>query len=128
MSIYEHITRMIGESFKNYRTNSKLSMRDIYKDEKISIATISDLENGKKLPRVETLITLLQKVGMPLDRVFNDKILPISSFGIVSVRASRDWKHEIRNDLIESKFLPNEIDEIIRYIDYIKANRFTDKK
>ena len=128
MSIYEQLTEKIGESFKQYRTNSKLSMRDIYKDEKISIATISDLENGKKLPRVETLIRLMEQVQMPIDRVFNPDIVPSRSRTAIFGYTKVSWQDKIRNSLIESKFLPNEIDEILRYIKYIKTNRFTNNK
>ncbi len=129
MSIYLQITECIGELFKLYRDNSNLSMRDIYRDEKISIATVSDMESGKKLPRVETLINLMQKVKMPLNKVFSNDVLPDYYNGVqFGIPQRLNWKQIIKNDLIENKFLPNEIDEILRYIEYIKTNRFNNKK
>lgn len=129
MSIYLQITERIGELFKLYRDNLNLSMRDIYRDEKISIATVSDMESGKKLPRIETLINLMQKVKMPLNKVFSNDVLPNNYNGVqFGIPQKLNWKQVIKNDLIENKFLPNEIDEILRYIEYIKANRFKDKK
>ncbi len=74
-NIYKEITAIIGKTFKKYRENSGLSMREIYKQEKISIAVMSDMESGKKLPRVETLIRLMGKVNMPLEEVFSEKLL-----------------------------------------------------
>ena len=129
MSIYLQITECIGELFKLYRDNSNLSMRDIYRDEKISIATVSDMESGKKLPRVETLINLMQKVKMPLNKVFSNDVLPDYYNGVqFGIPQRLNWKQISKNDLIENKFLPNEIDEILRYIEYIKTNRFNNKK
>ena len=126
---YYYLVKKIGEIFKKYRDNAKLSMRDIYRDEKISIATISDMETGKKLPRVETLLNLIYKVGMPLNKVFSNDVLPNNYNGVqFGIPQKLNWKQVIKNDLIENKFLPNEIDEILRYIEYIKANRFNNKK
>ena len=125
---YFYLTKKIGELFKKYRNNSNLSMRDIYKDEKISIATISDMENGKKLPRVETLLNLMHKVKMPLDKVFIKDILPpTDKSAVFGMPQKLNWKQVIRNGLVESKFLPTEIDEILRYIEYIKTNRHSSK-
>lgn len=128
MSIYLQITERIGELFKLYRDNLNLSMRDIYRDEKISIATVSDMESGKKLPRIETLINLMQKVKMPLNKVFSNDVLPNNYNGVqFGIPQKLSWKQIIKNDLVESKFLPAEIDEILRYIEYIKTNRHRSK-
>lgn len=68
--IYSELTKSLGKAFKGYRLSANLSMRDIYKLDNVSIACISDLEKGIKIPRVYTLIKLMRRVHMPIAEVF----------------------------------------------------------
>ena len=50
-------------------------MREIYRRENISIAVVSDMETGKKLPRIETLIKLMELVEMPYEELFSAELV-----------------------------------------------------
>lgn len=114
--IYKDITALIGKSFKKYRENSGLSMREIYKQEKISIAVMSDMESGKKLPRVETLIRLMEKVNMPLTEVFAEKLFK---------ETPKHLREEDRTSFIkciykDSGFPDKAIKEALEYDEFLK--------
>ena len=68
--IYSELTEALGTLFKQYRKQEKLSMREIYRLDNISIATVSDLESGKKIPSIKTLIKLMLRLKIPMNQVF----------------------------------------------------------
>lgn len=115
---YQSLSGKIGAKFKQYRLKSGLSLRDIYKDEQISIALISDLETGKKLPRMETLVRLCNKVGMPLDEVFSARIAPSRVDLIVGEQNIED---KIRTILLNDNFPSSVADDLIKYFEFIKT-------
>lgn len=121
--IYKHITAKIGECFKKYRENSGLSMREIYKQEKISIAVMSDMESGKKLPRVETLIRLMEKVNMPLEEVFYKRLIKNDPKNL------KENSKELMENLMLDYGVPKiALDEALGYCNYLitKYSKHTD--
>lgn len=78
--IYKELTKRVGNIFYSYRNKKNLSLREVYRKTSVSIAVISDMETGKKLPRIETLISLCRFVDIPLSEIFSDKLV------------SNDWK------------------------------------
>ena len=55
------------------REQKGLSLRELSRQTNISIALISLLENGDKLPRIETLIRLVLALEIPFGEVFGNK-------------------------------------------------------
>ena len=55
------------------REQKGLSLRELSRQTNISIALISLLENGDKLPRIETLIRLVLALEIPFGEVFGHK-------------------------------------------------------
>lgn len=128
LDVYNYLSKVIGTKFHEYRVNSNLSLRDIYAAEKVSTAVVSDFENGKKLPRVETLIRLLNLVNMPYSEVFNSKILPsnIPSKSSIATRICKiqDCQYPaIKEILLTYGFNRREIEDIIQYMDFIVSKR-----
>lgn len=122
--VYRYIANVIGSTFHEYRENSKLSLRDIYNVEKVSMAVVSDLENGKKLPRVETLLRLLNLVKMPYSALFNADILPNNSPVATRIGKIQDAKYpDVRELLLVNGFSNREVDEITMFIDFIVSKR-----
>lgn len=115
---YQSLSGKIGAKFKQYRLKSGLSLRDIYRDEQISIALISDLEAGKKLPRMETLVRLCNKVGMPLDEVFSSRIAP-SRVDLIAGEQSIEDK--IRTILLSDNIPTSLADELVKYFEFLKT-------
>lgn len=115
---YNSLSENIGKKFKQYRLKAGLSLRDIYRDEQISIALISDLEAGKKLPRMETLVRLCNKVGMPLDEVFNARIAPSR---VDLITGGQSVEDKIRTILLSDNIPTSVADELIKYFEFIKT-------
>ena len=69
-NVYEQMCRMIGTHINREREKKGISLREMYRRTNISIAVMSDIENGLKLPRIETLIKLLIELDIPLSDIF----------------------------------------------------------
>lgn len=117
---YDSLSENIGKKFKQYRLKAGLSLRDIYRDEQISIALISDLEAGKKLPRMETLVRLCNKVDMPLDEVFSARITP-TRMGLLT--GENDIETKIRTVLTNGNFSSSFADDLIEYFEFLKTKQ-----
>ena len=117
---YNSLSENIGKKFKQYRLKAGLSLRDIYREEQISIALISDLEAGKKLPRMETLVRLCNKVGMPLDEVFSARITPTR---MDLLTGENDIENKIRTVLTNGNFSSSFADDLIEYFEFLKTKQ-----
>ena len=117
---YDSLSENIGKKFKQYRLKAGLSLRDIYREEQISIALISDLEAGKKLPRMETLVRLCNKVGMPLDEVFSARITPTR---MDLLTGENDIETKIRTVLTNGNFSSSFADDLIEYFEFLKTKQ-----
>lgn len=115
---YDSLSENIGKKFKQYRLKAGLSLRDIYREEQISIALISDLEAGKKLPRMETLVRLCNKVGMPLDEVFSSRITPSRVDLIAGEQSTED---KMRTILLNDNIPTSLADELVKYFEFLKT-------
>lgn len=121
--IYQRMCRLIGEHINRVREEKHISLRKLSKDTSISIAVLSDLENGKKLPRFETLIKLLVTLNIPLDVLFNQRFLPEQTLDSKNTQLKGS---AARKALLDSGFSKNEVKEIDNYIEFVKSKR--DKK
>ena len=57
----------IGERIRSRRKELKLTMKDIYESENIKTGNLSELENDKYLPSVQTLIALGRALSCSID-------------------------------------------------------------
>lgn len=125
--LYAYLTKVIGREFHEYREKKGLSLRDIYIPEKISMAVISDLENGKKMPRVETLIRLMNIVDMPYSCLFNAKKLPktmqTASTRIALVQGSNYLNDDLAELLLQKGYNHKEIEMIAQFMNFVKFQR-----
>lgn len=127
---YWYIVRKIGEMFKKYRQKSGLTLRDIYNDKQISsMAVVSELENGKKLPRFDTFLQLMSSVDMPYNKVFVNDVLPKKERknqdkDIISKSAD----DELRDVLLARGYDHKEIDDVFKYLQFIQSQREPSKK
>ena len=71
--LYSNLCKQYGEYFNYVREQKGLSLRELSRQTNISIALISLLENGDKLPRIETLIRLVLALEIPFGEVFGNK-------------------------------------------------------
>ncbi len=120
---YESMCRRIGEYINYVRENKGISLRELYRRTNISIAVLSDLENGQKLPRYETLIKLCIALEIPLEFIFGAKFVPLFRFNDKSgVKTPRS--HDIiRNTFLNAGFNKDETKEIMNFVEFIKYKR-----
>ena len=74
---------MLGERLKNIRESKGLSVYRLSQETGVSQGHISDLENGKNQPTIDTLKRLIVPLGITLSEFFNED-------GEVSVLSERE--------------------------------------
>lgn len=73
----------LGERLRNIRESKKISIYRLSQETGLSQGHISDLENGKNQPTIETLKKLIEPLGITLCEFFNED-------GEVSVLSDRE--------------------------------------
>ncbi len=62
----------LGEKLKYFRESKKMSMYKLAQEADISQGHLSDLENGKNQPTIDTLKRLIAPLGITLAEFFNE--------------------------------------------------------
>lgn len=121
-NVYEQICRTIGVYINYVREKKGISLREMYRRTNISIAVLSDIENGIKLPRIESLIKLALALDIPMSDIFSSKHLP--DFTFCEFKPYRQLKEEILNSPLPKLDLnKDELKEMADFIGYIKFKR-----
>ena len=60
-------------SLKAARVNAELTQKDVAKYMNVTKETISNWENAKSFPKANSLVTLCEFYGVPLDNIFLPK-------------------------------------------------------
>lgn len=121
---YAGMCRRIGEFINYVREDKGISLRELYRRTSISIAVLSDIENGQKLPRYETLIKLCIALEIPLEFIFGTKFLPLFAKYNNSAAIKIPRVDEIiRNTLLNAGFNKDETKKIMSFVEYIKYKR-----
>lgn len=120
----EIVCNQLGTYFHHVReTVNKLSLRELYKKSGVSIALISAFEDGKKLPRIETIIKLMTVLDIPYKEVFGHKLAGMDFLFEVNQRIKLGTDNPLRQFLSTQGFDKDEIKDIIKYTDFIKYRR-----
>ncbi len=119
--IYSQMCLYAGEYINHVRKKEGISLRELYRQTNISIAVLSDLENGLKMPRLETLIKLAVTLGIPLDILF-EKILPKQRLYMCNDSSYRD-DNSVRTSLLNEGCSKDEVKEIMNFVEFTKSKR-----
>lgn len=123
--IYEQlILNQIGAFIANKRNEKNITIRELNKITGVSIGVISDLENAKSMPRVETLIKLAEALEISLSLIF-ENMKPATQKTSNSSKIIPDDMNKydkISTLLAGLSYAKEEITDIISYI------KFTDYK
>ena len=125
--IYENLCKLYGEYFNYTREQKGLSLRELSKQTNISIALISLLENGDKLPRIETLIRLVLALGIPFGEIFGRKATGLE-FSSKSQNAITRDDEVLRNTLLKMGCDKDDVKDILEFIDYKKYRKVVQNK
>ena len=120
---YEQMCRMIGAYINNVREEQGISLREMYRRTNISIAVLSDIENGQKLPRIETLIKLVLALDIPLSHIFGSKCYPDFVLGKDIKPFKRTKEEMLKSPILHFDLSKDEIKELDNFMDYIKFKR-----
>lgn len=122
------IQRLLGKLIRDARKEKGLSLRKLSDEASVSLTLLTDIENGKKIPNIETILKLAYTLEIPLTDIFNQNILP-AKCKEESGECVNDMKQESTYDeclfliekfLAEAKFRDADILEIHNFIDYMK--------
>ena len=125
--IYENLCKLYGEYFNYTREQKGLSLRELSKKTNISIALISLLENGDKLPRIETLIRLVLALGIPFNEIFGRKATGLEFSSKPQKVTVRD-DEVLRNTLLKMGCDKDDVKDILEFIDYKKYRKVVQSK
>lgn len=125
--IYENLCKLYGEYFNYTREQKGLSLRELSKQTNISIALISLLENGDKLPRIETLIRLVLALGIPFNEIFGRKATGLEFTSKPNNATTRD-DEVLRNTLLKMGCDKDDVKDILEFIDYKKYRKAVQNK
>ena len=125
--IYENLCKLYGEYFNYTREQKGLSLRELSKQTNISIALISLLENGDKLPRIETLIRLVLALGIPFNEIFGRKATGLEFTSKPQKVTTRD-DEVLRNTLLKMGCDKDDVKDILEFIDYKKYRKAVQNK
>ena len=118
-NVYEQMCRMIGAYINKVREEKGISLREMYRRTNISIAVLSDIENGQKLPRIESLIKLALALDIPMSDIFGSKLYPD-----FVIKPFKQVKEELlKNPPIHYDFSKDELKELKDFVEYIKFKR-----
>lgn len=118
---------MYGEYFNYTREQKGLSLRELSKKTNISIALISLLENGDKLPRIETIIRLVWALGIPFNEIFGRKATGLEFSSKPQKVTVRD-DEVLRNTLLKMGCDKDYVKDILEFIDYKKYRKVVQSK
>ena len=62
----------IGEAIRKYRTEKQLKLIDLAAMTNIGSAMLSKIENGRMIPTIPTLFSIIQQLNIPLDSFFSE--------------------------------------------------------
>lgn len=125
--IYENLCKLYGEYFNYTREQKGLSLRELSKKTNISIALISLLENGDKLPRIETIIRLVLALGIPFNEIFGRKATGLEFSSKPQKVTVRD-DEALRNTLLKMGCDKDDVKDILEFIDYKKYRKVVQSK
>ena len=125
--IYENLCKLYGEYFNYAREQKGLSLRELSKQTNISIALISLLENGDKLPRIETIIRLVLALGIPFNEIFGRKAIGLEFSSKPQKVTVRD-DEVLRNTLLKMGCDKDDVKDILEFIDYKKYRKVVQSK
>ena len=123
--IYEQlILNQIGAFIANKRNEKNITIRELNKITGVSIGVISDLENAKSMPRVETIIKLAEALKISLSLIFENMKPATQKTSNKSKIIPDDMNKydKISTLLAGLSYAKEEITDIISYI------KFTDYK
>ncbi|HIQ89151.1 TPA: helix-turn-helix transcriptional regulator [Candidatus Galligastranaerophilus faecipullorum] len=123
--IYEQlILNQIGAFIANKRNEKNITIRELNKITGVSIGVISDLENAKSMPRVETIIKLAEALEISLSLIFENMKPATQKTSNKSKIIPDDMNKydKISTLLAGLSYAKEEITDIISYI------KFTDYK
>ena len=93
----------IGESIKNLRKEKKLKLKDLYEATGITVSFLSDIENGKKLPSLETLQKIAQALHTPVHVFFRE------GTGFTPAQPASNLSHENFMEQARALFMSSEL-------------------
>lgn len=64
----------IGRNIRHYRLKKKLRQEDLAEKAGLSTNYIGALERGEKIPSVETLIAIINALGVSADMILSDVV------------------------------------------------------
>lgn len=69
----QSLANRIGANVAHYRKAAEITQEKLAKEAKVTIAHVSSIENGRRLPRLTLLVRIASTLGTPIDVLVNRK-------------------------------------------------------
>ena len=104
------ISRSIGKKFKTERESQNISLRELSRMSSTCCSTISELEQGMSLPKMEIVLKLGFTLGLSIKDIFSE---------VINAKTAKDIAEEpedlIRINLLEMGLKEKVANEIINF-------------
>ena len=116
----KHFAVVIGSYIKSKREERNISLRKLYKLSGVSIAVICDFENGKALPRIESILRIVKALNLGNNEINELSNLIMSEFNINSTptKSKTTLFTVLKSDYGYSN---SSAEKIVDYAEYIRT-------
>ena len=125
--LQQKVLEQLAVFISQKRKERHLSVRELNRRSRVSLAVINDLEKARSMPRVESLIRLALALEISFNDVFDALKLPNSS---CSYKDDKDSKTNLAIDIAKYGYDKNQVSEIMDFISFVdfKTTKTTSKE
>ncbi len=126
------ILKQIGVFINNKRNERHITVRGLNGMTGVSIGVISDLENQRCMPRIETLLRICEALDIPFNDLFENMKLSKSTI----IKGGKEHTEKIDKfdrlskllaGLEDSEYTKEDISEIVSYVKYLDYKKSAKK-
>jgi len=108
----------IGEFIEKKREEKNISIRELSRLSNVSTAVISDIENGKSMPRIELFVKLALAMDIPLSELFANFVS--QSYTVIPVK---EQEQTLSGMLQTTGLTKIEVKEVLEFIEFKKSRQ-----
>ena len=119
-AIEKLILKKLGTYIATQRKQKGITQKELNNLSSVSLAVIADLENGKSMPRVETLIRLAIALKINVNDIFETMKCDTNNALMKPIKAKSSRDSELASAIAGFGYEKNMVNEIMDFISFIE--------
>lgn len=111
----DRLKNIVAKNIKHYRELKNETSVELAEQIQVSQSTISDWERAQKMPRSGSMQKLADHFGIEMDDLVSDKDEKTANADLIAAHIDKDAS-------------PEEVKQVLDYIDYLKSRRANHKE